>query len=180
MMKVIGNIESIKKSIEQRYQKELAEANKVIEQQIAEMKSQAEEKISLMRAKMKVNAEQDAKKEEAKIISEEKLKAKRAYEEKREGLINAVFEEAEKEKVKKAHTKAYIDFVKKQMPEGRLTAIADSDYYKKDIKAEKWEIDKSITGIKFVRDNMIFDFTMDAALNSYKERLRHVVSETLW
>lgn len=179
-MQVYGNISSLKKSIERKYSSQIKAIDKETEKEIEKIKRETEKQIALLKTKMKTSAELEAKKIDSKVMSEVTLKAKRDFEKKREELINKVFDKAHAKAKKVAHSKEYIDYVKKKLPEEEAEAIGDSAYYKKFFPAIKLKIDKNIIGLKFSSANIIYDFTLDSILNSEKDNLRHTISKVLF
>ncbi len=181
-MEIYGNLDSLKNVIASKYSKRMKEAEDSVQKEINALNEVLGREVELMKARIMTRADSDARKEYSKIISEEKLKAKREFEEKREGYINEVFDEALKKAPKIAHSQEYIDYLKSKMPKnlgGEI--IADSAYYKKyfpDLK--NWKVDKEIIGLKFRVANIIYDFTIDNALKSKRDTLRPVVSKALF
>ena len=179
-MKVYGDIKKIEASIEKHYAEELRPLKQEADKRIAEIKNENSERLNLLKAEKKSRAEADAKLAYARLVNEQKLKAKRIFEETREALVNGVFCEVMKQAAKKAHTKHYLAYVKSFIPKTseKLIATGDSDYYKalfKDIK-----VDKSITGVKFEAGNVIYNLTFDAMLSSKKEQIRDIVIRALF
>jgi vacuolar-type H+-ATPase subunit E/Vma4 len=178
-MEVFGNIEALKGAIEKKYSSKIKEIEKQEEKQLEEIDKELKKKLGLLKSHMKTATDAAVKKTYSMILSSEKLKAKKEFEEKRESLIEAVFEEA-KEKAKDiVHTQEYIDYVKKNMPKEKgIVVTGDSDYYQKffpDIK-----INKNNVGIRFEAKGVIYDFTLDNIINSKKDILRHEVSKVLF
>jgi vacuolar-type H+-ATPase subunit E/Vma4 len=128
---------------------------------------------------MKTEIDAEVKKTSSMISSSAKLKAKKEFEEKREAIIESVFEKAMKKAKDIAHSEDYIDFVKKNIPDTKgLSAVGDSDYYSKVFQGIK--IDKSIIGVKFESEGIVYDFTLDNMISSKKDILRHEVSKILF
>ena len=178
-MEVFGNAEALKGAIEKKYSSKIKDVEKDRDKQLAEIDKELKKKLELLRSRMKTTTDADIKKTYSMILSSEKLKAKKEFEEKREALIESVFEKAGKKAKKIAHSKEYIDFVKKNIPkEKNLVVIADGDYYKKDFP--KLKIDKKIVGLRFESEGLIYDFTLDNLIASRKDVLRYEVSKLLF
>lgn len=182
-MEVIGNIGLIKASIERKYDKEIDEIDKETEKEIELLKDEANKKISLQRARIKTYAESESKKAHSKIVSEGRLKAKKEFEEAREGFIKGVFSEALKKAKMIAHSKRYVDFVKERMPEEDgvkegVKIIGDSEFYKKHFGDVI--IDDAIIGVKLMAKDVIYDLSLDGILTSKRELLRHKISKELF
>lgn len=178
-MEVFGNVEGLKNFIEKRHSSEIELIKLEKEKQLKEADKKLKKELELLRSHMKTLTDADVKKAYSKILSEEKLKAKKVFEEKREAIINSVFAEAEKKAAKIVHTSEYINFVKRNMPQEKgLLVIGDSNYYKKAFP--KIKVDKSILGLKFESEGAIYDFTLDNLIASKKEILRQEVSRVLF
>ena len=178
-MEIFGNIETLKGAIEKKYTSEIKKIEKETEKQLAEVDKELKKKLELLRAKIKTETDAEVKKTHSMILSSEKLKAKKEFEEKREELIESVFKEAEKKASKVAHSEEYIDYVKSNMPDKEgLTVIGDAALYEKHFPGIK--VDKSIVGIKFESEGVIYDFTLDNMISSKKDVLRQEVSKILF
>ena len=178
-MEVFGNVEGLKGSIEKRYSSEIKEVEKQEQKQLAEIDKELKKKLELLDSHMKTLTDSEVKKAHSMILSEEKLKAKKEFEEKRESLINAVFKEAEKQAKKIAHSQDYVDYIKKDMPnETGFSIIGDSVYYKKFFPELK--VRKDIVGVKFESEGLVYDFTLNNIIASKKDILRHEVSKVLF
>lgn len=176
-MEIFGNIEHIKESIKQKYEKDISNIQKELDKTIAAKKQEFKKQKEIELANISTATDFEVKKEYSKILSEQNLKAKRDFESAREDLIKTVFKEAEEKAIKIAHSKDYIDFVKKRVPEN-CTIIADSDFFKKYF--DKIEIDKSIVGIKCKVGNVIYDFSLDGIMKSKRDELRNIVTKVLF
>ncbi len=177
-MEIFGNAEYIKKVIEERYNLKIKELEKERDKSLEELRIKFENEIKLLRIQMKNKKETEVKKVYSMIFNEEKLKAKKEFEEKRNSLIESVFKEAKKRAKDFVHSKAYIEYIKKNMPKEKVEIIGDSDYYRKFFP--KLKIDKSLIGIIFKSKNIVYDFTLDNIINSKKDILRHELSKILF
>ena len=178
-MEIYGNIESLKGSIEKRYSFEIKKVEEDRKKQVMEIGKELKNQLTLLNSNMKTIIDAEVKKAHSMILSEEKLKAKKEFEEKRESLINKVFKEAEKQAKKIAHTQEYADYVQENMPKEKgFSIIGDSDYYKTIFP--EMDIDKNIIGIKFESKGLVYNFTLNSIIDSKKDILRHEVSKTLF
>lgn len=178
-MEVFGNVEGLKSSIEKKYSSEIKLIKAEREKQLKEVDKKLKKELELLRSQMETLTDADVKKAYSKILSEEKLKAKKEFEEKREAIINSIFAEAEKKALKIVHTSEYINFVKKNRPKEKgLLVVGDSNYYKKSFP--KIKLDKNILGLKFESEGVIYDFTLDNIIASKKDVLRQEVSRILF
>lgn len=179
-MEVFGNAKSLMNEIEHRYNKEIAKLDLETERSLAELKKKAEEEIGFWKSKYDLYCEAEAKKRASRIISEEKLKAKKEYEQVREDLINEVLLLAEKQAGTFAHSKSYIDFVKKNIPPFKeYNVIAGSEKYSQAFPKSNIAVDTSIQGIKIEKDGVVYDFSVSSALQSKREALRRTISTTI-
>ncbi len=178
-MEIFGNVEALKGVIERKYSSEINKITKEREKQLAGIDKELKEKIELLISHMKTATDAEVKKAYSMILSGERLKAKKEFEEKRESLISAVFKEAEKRAKKIVHTKDYVDFVKKNMPkEGEFLVVGDSDYYKQFFNGLK--VDKNIVGLRFESEGVLYDFTPGNEISSKKDVLRQEISKELF
>lgn len=178
-MEVFGNVKGLKGAIEKKYSSKIKEVEKEKEKQLAEIDKELGKELELLRSRMKTTTDAEVKKTHSMILSSEKLKAKKEFEEKRESLIEEVFKKAEKKASKITHSKEYMDYVKSNMPkEQNARVIGDSAYYKESFP--KLKINKSIVGIKFELEGLIYDFTLNNIINSKKDILRQEVSKILF
>lgn len=180
-MKVFGNVDSIKKVIKERFEKDIQAANSESDQKIEELKKENKAEIELIKSRSMLATESECKKIYSKITSEEKLKAKNKFEEQREKLINKVFEQADKKAKTFTHSQEYVDFVNKKMPKiSDFSLIADSDHYKKHFPERDIEIDESIDGIKIKKSNVVYDFTVQSAISLKKDSIRQTINQALF
>lgn len=179
-MEVFGNVDALKKSIEKKYSLKIKDVEKERDKHLAEIDRDIKKELNLLKSKMKNATDSEVKKMYSIVLSEEKLKSKKEFEEKRESLINSVFEEAKKKARKIAHSKEYLSYVDKNMPKGEkgLSIIGDSDFYKKEFPDLK--IDENIIGLKFKSSELTYDFTLDNTINSKRDVLRHEISKILF
>ncbi len=178
-MEIFGNIEALKGAIEKKYLAKIKEIEKQGEKQLADIDKELKKKLELLKSHMKTATDAAVKKTYLMMLSSEKLKAKKEFEEKRESLIEAVFEEAKKKAKDIVHTQEYIDYVKNNMPkEKSIVVIGDSDYYKEFFPELK--INKNIVGVRFEAKGLIYDFSLDNIISSKKDVLRHEVSKVLF
>ena len=179
-MEVYGDVKNLENSIKSRYEEDLKPLKKEADQRIDEIKKATDERLKIMRAQDKIKAEEESKLVYARLVNEEKLKAKREFEETREALVEDVFNEVMKKAGKKAHTKEFLKFIKTSIPKTKekISAVGDSDYYSSLFKNLK--VDKSMVGVKFEVENLIYNFTFDEMMNSKKEQLREAVITALF
>lgn len=178
-MEIFGNIEALKGAIEKKYLAEIKKIEKEKEKQLAEIDKELKKKLALLKSHMKTVTDAEVKKTHLMILSREKMKAKKEFEERREALIDAVFKEAEKKAKEIAHSKEYMDYVKANMPaEENLLVTGDSEHYKNLFPNLK--VDKNIVGLKFESKSLVYDFTLDNMIGAKKDILRHEVSKVLF
>jgi len=178
-MEVFGNVEALKKAIEKKYASIIKDAEKEKEKQLAEIDRELKGKLELLRSHMKTEIDAETKKAGSMILSAAKLTSKKEFEEKRESMIESVFEKAMKKAKDIAHSKDYTAFVKKNMPGTKgLSITGDSDYYSKVFPELK--VDRNIIGVKFESERLVYDFTLDNIIASKKDILRHEVSKILF
>jgi len=183
-MQIYGDITKLKSAIERKYSGEIAKVEKETNNTIREIKAELQKKLEIKKLRAKTATETEEKKAYSKIMSEEKLKAKKEFEQIREELINKVFEEAENMVKEKAKGKRYIEFVRKFVAKyisgKNAEMVTDSDIYKKHFPKFKTRINKNIVGVRFELNRIVYDLTLDAAIRSKKEQIRQKISKALF
>ena len=177
-VKVLGNVNSLKKSIEKSYSDKIKAIDEETKEKVAEINSRAKKEMDEKVAKLKLDTESEVSKTYSRLISEETMEVKKGYEEKREAYINEVFDDAIDQASKIAHSEAYLKLVKSKAPTGKFDIIADSSYYEKEFPGVKTS--KGFHGIKFVSDEVTFDFSIESSIASRRDILRHVINERLF
>lgn len=179
-MKIYGDIEALKSSIEKKYGQKIGEVERATDKKIEGMRKEADEKIALKKAHISTLTESEVRKEYSKILSEEELKARNEFEKKRDSMIKKIFGDAKKGAKKKAHNKKYISHLKANMPKGKgFSVVADSKAAYKTV-SDNIKVDKSIAGVKFVSEDLSYDFTLDGAIDAKREQLRHAIIKALF
>ncbi len=179
-MEIYGNIDGLKQSIEKKYAAEIKKVDDEVSSRIKWLEKESNSEIALKKSRIATKTEADIRKATSKIESEENLKAKKEFEQKREEIINQIFDIAFKKVATTAHSKKYIDFLKINTPKNGFSIIADSTFYKKSFPKTKLEIDNTIIGVKFVVGAVTYDLTLDGAINAQKDILRDKVSKALF
>lgn len=179
-MEVHGNIEELKKAVAKKYELEINKIKADTEKAIKSVHEEHRTKLDALKDQMKQKAHMEVQKAYAKVLSSEKLAAKKAFEERREHLISQVFEKAQKAALEVAHSDQYKEYVKKHIPTTEFSVVADSEQYKDLFKDVSMEVDPHIAGVKLQAGNTIIDLTLDGAIASRKEVLRHGVSKVLF
>jgi vacuolar-type H+-ATPase subunit E/Vma4 len=175
-MEVLGNVDKLKKSIETKFDQKIKDIDSERKEQLAIVKKELKKKLELLSVHMKTATDSEAKKTYSMLLSTEKLKAKKKFEEKRESMIQKIFLTAQKKAKKVTQSDEYLEFVNKNKPEN-AQVIGDS-YFKKhfpEIKA-----DDNIIGVKFNAKGIVFDFTLDSMVASKSDLLRHEISQVLF
>jgi len=174
-VEVYGNMEYIKSEIEKRFSDYINAVEKEAAARLEMLRKETDERLEVIRAQIQNKADEEAKMARARLVNGQKLNAKRAFEEKREKLINIVLERVRQTALKKVHSKQYLDFVNEQIPEGEaVESIGDSDYYKRIFP--KLTIDNSIVGIKFRTSDITYDLTIDGAIKSKHDKIRDIIT----
>ena len=178
-MKVLGSVNLLKKEIENTYKKKLNEFEK---EQTEEWNK---EKIGLMEehGKNLKKIEAELKNEEKKVfktaLSEEKLNAKKEFENKRENLINSVFEKALEGSRDVLLSKEYTESVKEFIKEKENIELAGNyEEYKTDFQGIT--LDNKLNGLIMKEGNKVFDFTYNTFIDSRRLDLRHKISRLLF
>ncbi len=177
-MKVLGNINALKKSIEQTYSDKIKAIDNETKEKVAEINSKAKKEMDEKVSKMQLDTESEVSKTYSRLISEETMTVKKQYEEKREAYINEIFDEAEKQAATIAHSDGYLKLVKSKAPKGKFDIVADSTYYEKEFSGLKTS--KEFHGLKFVSAEVTYDFSIESSIASKRDVLRHIINEKLF
>ena len=178
-MKVYGNAEGLKKVLEKTYAKKIAEVRKETDAKISEINSEAQKEISQIEDQARTDAQAAAREATQRVLNEEKLNAKKKFEEEREKMIQKVFEEVRVQAPKVAAKKEYLAFVKKNSPKEKgLEILGSSTSYKKTYN--KMKLDKNIVGLKFQSSDMVYDLSLDGAIEAKKDTVRRTITKNLF
>ena len=90
-MQIFGNIEALKEAISKKHSAKIKQAEEEKNKKLAEIARELHKRLELLRSHMKTIEDAEIKKARSMILSEEKLKLKKEFEEKREAFIDAVF-----------------------------------------------------------------------------------------
>jgi vacuolar-type H+-ATPase subunit E/Vma4 len=176
-MNVSGNVDHLKKEIQRSYADKLAEFKKQSMKQFDEERKKLEEDHK----KKVVLVEEEIKEEEQEMfksaLSEEKLNAKKEFENKREALINEVFDEADKNAKKILAEKSYAKMINAFVKDKDVELVGMKILQK---TFPKMAVDDNVFGVIVKQNEQIFDFTFTTFIESRKLDLRHKVSEILF
>lgn len=177
-METIGDIEELKKKIEEQYQKQITETEASTQKEVQNIAAQTQEKISLIEEQAQTDAKEAAKEAKQRVFNEQKLKAKKEFEFAREKIVQKVLEEVKKQAPKIALSNEYIGFAKKNAPKGtKITVFGNSPKYKKHFS--KMIFDKSITGLRFESENIVHDMSVDKIIEANEDAIRRIIVEEL-
>ncbi len=174
----LGNKRYIKDSIKEHYLQKLKEFQQAIQEKEKEIQRNTAEKIKRIRNEYLQKMKKELETVKASTLNEEKLKAKREYEELREELIEKVIAELRKKFEEISKSKEYAKLVKKNMPKTYNFAIVGNEKLKKLLKKAK--LDKSIKGVKFITEDAEIDFSLERMLEAKIENIREVIAKELW
>jgi vacuolar-type H+-ATPase subunit E/Vma4 len=175
-MEVIGDIEGMKAAIRAEYQKRLRDIEEQKRTRLAEVKAKAKAESSAL--KKRHAGELEARLREARgiVLNEQKLSAKRRFEEAREAMISDVIEAARKRFQTVVGSKRYLDFVRKRVP--KKTVVYGPPSLKKHFRGLR--VEKGLTGIRFVQGNVICDLTLESLLEAKEAAVRDRIIKALW
>ena len=176
-MTVEGNLEHLEKEIENSYKEKLEEFQKNSLEEFNLEKKQIDEKHKKALAKARMEAEEEEKKVFKSTLAEEILNAKKEFENKREELINNVFNTASEKANEVLLGKDYLKLAKKTA-KGKVKVTGGFEEYKKEFPDV--EVDNRVRGVIVRKDNLIFDFSYDKFVESRRLDLRHKVSNILF
>ncbi|MAF80008.1 hypothetical protein CL629_02930 [bacterium] len=175
-MEVYGNIENLKRAIEDGYKAEIRELNKDKAAQIKKDKAESDGAKTLLQQQFKQEIDAKVLEERTMVLNEQKLATKRKFEEAREAMIQTVLEETKKEFPKIAKSSKYIALVKKTAP--KQSKIYCGSGLKKNFKGSTEE--KGLNGVKCVKNSIIYDMSLDALFEAKESKIREKVIKELW
>lgn len=181
MMKSFGNLEALEEAIKKKYDEEIDKIRDETNKQAKKIRKDTKEEISKILTRAREEAEIEAKREAARVLSEEKLNAKKEFEATREKAIEKAFKELERRSKEIVHSETYLEFLKRQVKGidmDKFLVVADSDYYKRIFP--KYKKDPSISGVKLVSHKVTYDFTLESMIEANKEKLRLEMSKILF
>jgi len=178
-MKVFGDIEGLKKEISNTFELQVKETEEETEKQVKALNSEAEKKAEAIMEQAKTDCEALAREAKQRVLNEEKLKAKKNFEESRERLIMKVIEEAKNEISKKAKSKEYLDFLKANKPnENAVQTLGSEASYKAIFPQMK--ADKNLRGVKVITSDAVYDLTLDNLLQVNEELVRRTITQNIF
>ena len=173
-METFGNIESLEKKIEAKYQSQIREIEASAQKEADGILDNSEKQIAVLLEQAKTDAKEAALEAKQRVFNEQKLVAKKEFEFAREKFIQQVFEEVKIQAPIVALTKEYIKFAKQNAPAGKKVVVyANSPKYRNFFP--KMVLDKSIIGIRFESENLVHDLSIDGALTSKSEEIRRII-----
>jgi len=179
-MKAFGNAEAVKAFIKNKYDKQIQEIRQQVKQEREKSSEEVNQRLQEAEASIEDSMKLELRQARTRAATRAKMEAKLGFQETREQLINQVLDEARKKMLDVAHSKKYLDYLKKyskQLPDG-VKIYADSDYYKNVFP--KYSINDSIIGVKAEGKEVTYDFTLPALLENKKDKVRQAVSKTLF
>jgi len=178
-MEAIGNLELLKKRIEDNYSEKPEQFEKETLESFKEKKLKIEEEHKKNVKKIKVELEAEEKKVFKTNLTKEQLNAKKGFEDKREGVMNSTFNLAKKRSKDILLGEDYISQVKAFIRDkGNITIEGNYDEYKQHFLGIK--INKRSTGVIVKKGDKIYDFTFNTFMESKKLDLRHKISRILF
>ncbi len=174
-MEVHGNIKGLKKAIKENYDSKIREVNSRKAAQVKEINKSMKQELAVLQAALEQESGSKIREARAMVLNEQKLSAKRMFEDSREQMVQEVMASAKKKFPAVIKSRRYIDFVKKQVPKG-VTVYGNSSL-KKNFRNLKTE---NLSGVRFVRGSVIYDLTLDALFEAKESKIREKIIETLW
>ena len=175
-MEAHGSLDALKKAIQADYRKKAREINSHKAAQIKEIRANAALQTSLVQKELSQDLEARAAEARAMVLNEQKLSAKRAFEEAREAMVREVLSEARERFSNVLKSSQYLGFVKRNSPSNAV--VYGSPFLKKHFRGLK--PDTSMNGLKFVKGQVIYDFGLESLLESRESAVRERVISTLW
>jgi len=181
-MKSFGDLEQLKKIIEEKYSQEFDEIAKTTKEYTTEIEK--EYKVRLEKEQEKIMSETVAEAERVKVktLIEKKLEAKHQFETVRETYLQGVLESVRKKAINMFHSSHYIKFVKSALPKDlkSYTALGDDTFYKKHLKLKNFVVDKSVIGVKIIAPPVVYDYTLETLLQAKNEKMRELINKILF
>jgi len=171
-----GSVEALKKAIAEDYSKKIREINSHKAAQVKEIRANAKLETALVQKSLKQEIESRVSEARAMVLNEQKLSAKRAFEESREAMVQEILSDARKAFPKSLKGTQYKSFVKKNSP-GKAV-VNGSPFFKSQFKGLKPE--PGLNGVRFVKGSVIYDLGLDALLEAKQSTVREKIISTLW
>lgn len=175
-METHGSIEDLKKAIEADYKTKINELNSGKKAQIKEIKAVAKKELALLEAELGQESGAKVQEASAMVLNEQKLAAKRGFEEAREAMIQEVIEEVKKKFPTVMKNKQYTDFVKKRVPKG--ATVYGNAFFKTQFKGLK--VEKDLNGLRFEKGSVIYDLSLNSLFEAKEFAVREKIIEALW
>ena len=175
-MAVYGDIEGLKKAIEQDYAQKAKEINKETAIRVKEIEKRTEKELADLKTASHKDIEEKKAETRAMVLSEKKMEAKKKFEETREEMIQSVLDDAIKKFPEVMKGKEYDSFVKKNIPTN--ADVFGSPFFKKQFRKLKSE--SGVSGVRFVKEDISFDLSLEALFEAKEFSVRQKVIETLW
>ncbi len=179
-MAIIGKLTGLKSSIEQQFETDISALKEEADQEISTFKAEEKSIISSLEKDSKSEQEFEVEKAHRSVYNEGALKLDRAFEQKRQELIEQVFDDALSRASKFALTKEYLAFAKKHfktLPKN-VEIRGHSPSYKKIFK--KLKLDKTIIGLKAVSTEVTYDLTVSTLIEAKQDALKQAITKALF
>jgi len=175
-MEVYGSIEGLKKALEEDYRAKLRKVNSRKAAQLKEIRNSLKKHLALVEAELKQEADSKLREANAMVLNEQKLSAKRSFEEAREKMVQAVLSEVRESFPTVMKSKPYLDFVKKNSPKDAV--VFGNPFFGSHFG--KLRVDENLMGVRFVKGSVIYDLSLNALLEAKEFAVREKAIEALW
>ena len=178
-MQVYGNKEGLNNEIEHKYTIQVKEIFDAAESEVSEIIKEADERAEMIIEQAKTDAEIASREAMQRVLNEEKLNAKRKFEDAREKLILEVINKVKNKSKEISKSKEYLAFLKSNNPNEKSANVYGSETAYKKI-FPKMKIDNSIIGVKIMAEDAVYDFTLENLINSNDEVVRRTITTEMF
>lgn len=179
-MDSFGSINKLKESINNQFEQDIENAKNDSTLEINRIKTELKNNLNELRKEAEKNKEIESEKAYLLVFNEEKRKLQTEFDNKRQELIEKVFDEVFKKAKEFSESKEYLNFIKKKLKNlpNDFTVYGNSNKHKKLFK--KFKEDTHILGVKAISSDLVYDLTITSLVNAKKEKLNIEINNILF
>ena len=178
-MKLIGSISSLENEIKRKYRRDVERLENEAEKRIRKIRNATKAKLKEIDNEQRPIIKQAKELGKRAHLNEIRMKMKLEYQREKEKLVNQLITDVKKDMKKIAHSKEYLEYIKRHMVDEKdLEVYADSNYYQKLFK-KKIHVVKGITGVKLVGKDITYDLTLESIMEEKLPKIKTVISREL-
>jgi hypothetical protein len=176
-MQVFGDARKLKDSLRKEYGRKIGEARASARKEISLIGSEEKRRNEGLRQQMLSEIESMKMEAKAVTLNEEKLNAKRSFEESRERMVEELLSDIRKELPVKMKEKEFLSFLSKNAPKNYDAAVGHSHFKG---KFRRFKVDNEVLGVRFRTENMLIDLSLNGLLEARSDRIREKIIREVW